>query len=709
MATRILIVEDELIVAQDLRGSLEALDYEVCGIVDSGEAALEKAEALRPELVLMDIVLAGEMPGTEAAGLIRQRFGTPVVYLTAYTDDETLARAGVTDPSGYIVKPFQDKELRSVVEIALHKARIETERRQAVEALRSSENSFREMAESVRKVFWLFDWTNQKVIYVSPAYEKIWNRPLQDLYERYEEWIASIHPDDREFAAQSFARIAETGGGEAREYRIERPDGSIRWISDEGFAVYDDSGNVYRIAGVATDITAHKLVLEELRNSRDDMESRVEVATAELRAANTNLESEIEERKRAETALQEQLAFERVVAEISGWFIGVRGGKIDARIYDALGRIAAFYDVDGVSFVEFSMDKKAFERRHTWTRDSQTAVRIAETARNTKFPNIIPHLLDKGELVFENVQEHPDWPEELEYLRLVEYQAAAIVAVAVEEESLFDISIASKIQRIWPDDVVSRLRLLGEILAYAVTRKRAEDRAQAEQELLRKMLAVQERDRRTVAHDIHDDLLQCAIAARMQLEAACRAMETQSEAVQRRLGTVHQLLQRASAEGRRIVNEQSSAVIEKEGVVHAIRDLVADEITQDGQKVMFHHDVQFDRLDPRLENTVFRIVQECLNNVRRHSQADHAVVRLVQSDDHLSIQVSDQGVGFDPARVSEQCFGLYGICERARLFGGHATIDSSSGKGTQVTVELPVTLNGEDEKAEDWASRPRTL
>ena len=87
MATRILVVEDEAIVAQDLRASLETLDYDVCAVVDSGEDALEKVEALRPELVLMDIVLAGKMSGTEAAGLIRQRFGVPVVVFTADTDD----------------------------------------------------------------------------------------------------------------------------------------------------------------------------------------------------------------------------------------------------------------------------------------------------------------------------------------------------------------------------------------------------------------------------------------------------------------------------------------------------------------------------------------------------------------------------------------------------------------------------------------------
>lgn len=701
MVARILVVEDELIVAQDLRASLKALDYEVCAVVESGEAALEKAEDLRPELVLMDIVLAGEMTGTEAAGLIRRRFGIPVVYLTAYSDDETLARAGVTDPAGYIVKPFQDRELRSVVEIALQRAGINTERKQAKQALRDDERRFCEMAESVRKVFWLFDWINQKIIYVSPAYEEIWNRSLQDPSDQFEKWIDSIHPDDREFATQSFARIAETGGGEEREYRIVRPDGSVRWISDEGFAVYDESGNVCRIAGVAVDITAHKLVLEGLTNARDDLESRVEAATAELRAANANLEREIEERKRAETSLQEQLDFESLVSEISGWFIGTPSGEVDTRIRDALGRIGAFYDADVASFGEFSVEKAAFQVRHIWHRDARRADRTAVVAGDWKFRNLVSHLLHKGQLVFECVDQYPDWPKELEYLKLVEYKAGVSVAVAVEDELLYSVGISSIVERTWPKDLVPRLRLLGEVFAYAVTRKQAEDKTQAEQRLLRRMLAAQERERKVTAQAVHDDLVQCTLAAHMQLEAARKAVGSQCEVALRRLGKTSQLLQRAIAEGSRMVNELRSVVIEKEGVVHALRDLAADENARDELDVTFSHDVQFDRLDPALENTVFRIVQECLGNVKRHSQTNRAEVRLVQTDDSLTVEVRDQGIGFDVAQVSGECFGLRSIRERARLLGGHATVESSPGKGTHVIVELPATLNGEDEEVRD--------
>lgn len=695
MATRILIVEDELIVAQDLRSTLESLDYEVCAAVDSGEAALEATENLRPDLVLMDIVLAGEMTGTEAAGVLRQR-GIPVVFLTAYTDDDALEKAGVTDPAGYVVKPFQDKELRSVVEIALHKARIEDRRRQAELALRQSEQRFREMAESVRKVFWLFDWCEQKVIYVSPAYEEIWNRPVQDLYDRYEEWMDSIHPEDREFAAESFARIAETGGGEEREYRIVRPDGSIRWISDEGFAVYDETGTVCRIAGVAVDITAHRLVLDGLRNARDELEGRVAVATAELRR-------EIDERKRMEAALREQLDFERLVSEISGWFISL-DCEIETRILESLERIGAFFDADGVVFGEFSLETRAYRVRHAWLADPDLAKRTAAAAQKQEFPNLVPHLLTEGELVFGCMDEHPKWPEEVEYLELGGYQAGAFVTVTVAEEVLYGMGVVSLVEREWPVDIVARLRLLGKLVALGLTRARSEEKTQAEQKLLRKMLAIHERDRRIVAHDIHDEVVQCALGAHFMLGAARKAMGPQNETVQRRLDKLAQLLQDAAVKGRRIVNQQSSAVIDKEGVVHAIRDLIADEQIQSELEVRFHHDVQFDRLDPMLENTAFRIVQECLNNVRRHSQAERAEVRLVQDNDQLRIQICDQGVGFESRQVPDDCFGLRGVCERARLLGGHADIDSFPGKGTRITVDLPTHLNGEDEGGIDWDS-----
>ena len=120
---RILIVEDEEIVATDIAESVQDLGYSVCGIVASGEEAIAETSQKRPDLILMDITLAGEMDGISAAVEIGKSFGVPVVYLTAHSDEATLERAKVTEPYGYVLKPFEDIELRIALEIALFKFR----------------------------------------------------------------------------------------------------------------------------------------------------------------------------------------------------------------------------------------------------------------------------------------------------------------------------------------------------------------------------------------------------------------------------------------------------------------------------------------------------------------------------------------------------------------------------------------------------------
>jgi len=123
MKKRVLIVEDEIIVARDIASKLRGLGYDTLPIVSSGEEAIERAGELKPDLILMDIVLNGEIDGIEATDRIGRLFNIPVVYLTAYADDITLERAKVTDPFGYMIKPFGEKELHSTVEMAIYKHR----------------------------------------------------------------------------------------------------------------------------------------------------------------------------------------------------------------------------------------------------------------------------------------------------------------------------------------------------------------------------------------------------------------------------------------------------------------------------------------------------------------------------------------------------------------------------------------------------------
>jgi PAS domain S-box-containing protein len=129
----ILIVEDERITALDIKYRLEDSGYVVSGIASSGQAAIKKAEETNPDLVLMDIMIEGDMDGTQAAFQIHTRFGIPVIFLTAYADENTLRKAKIAEPSGYILKPFEDKDLYTNIEIALYKNRVEQELREKEE------------------------------------------------------------------------------------------------------------------------------------------------------------------------------------------------------------------------------------------------------------------------------------------------------------------------------------------------------------------------------------------------------------------------------------------------------------------------------------------------------------------------------------------------------------------------------------------------
>jgi DNA-binding LytR/AlgR family response regulator len=123
----ILITEDESIVAKDIQMSLKKLGYNVIGICNNGEDAIRTAEEHRPDIVLMDIMLKGDMSGIEAADQIRKRLNIPLIFLTAYADESTLSKAKITEPYGYIIKPFKEIDLRTTIEMALYKHQKEDE------------------------------------------------------------------------------------------------------------------------------------------------------------------------------------------------------------------------------------------------------------------------------------------------------------------------------------------------------------------------------------------------------------------------------------------------------------------------------------------------------------------------------------------------------------------------------------------------------
>ncbi len=152
-------------------------------------------------------------------------------------------------------------------------------------ALRDSEERFRQLAEHIREVFWVYGITEERLLYVSPAYEDIWGHSTQSLLERPLDWFDALHPDDRSRAYAAHLAKLESGRLDV-EYRIIRPDGAVRWIRDRGFPIHDAAGYVYRVAGLAEDITARKLAEDQLRRQQVELAQTSQLSLAVEMASN---------------------------------------------------------------------------------------------------------------------------------------------------------------------------------------------------------------------------------------------------------------------------------------------------------------------------------------------------------------------------------------------------------------------------------------
>jgi PAS domain S-box-containing protein len=226
--------------------------------------------------------------------------------------------------------------------------------------------------------------------------------------------------------------------------------------------------------------------------------------------------------------------------------------------------------------------------------------------------------------------------------------------------------------------------------------RKAAEAIQKEQQLLRSIIDLHERDRQITAYEIHDGIAQQATASLFHLEAFRRLRESDRKMAERSLEIALKLISQSVDETRRLISGLRPLILDEYGIIEAIEYLVYEKREHSNMQIDFHHDVHFKRLAPPLESTVFRIVQEAVANACHHSQSPLVSVELVQREDRLHITVRDQGVGFDPNTIEETRFGLRGIRERARLLGGRAIIDSAPGSGAAITVELPMVLQAEE-------------
>jgi diguanylate cyclase (GGDEF)-like protein/PAS domain S-box-containing protein len=248
---RILVVEDEMIVALDIKQRLESMGYAVVATVVTGEQALQKAEDLSPDLVLMDIKLKGKMDGIQAAEVIRSSYHTPVIFLTAFADEATLQRARITEAFGYILKPFEERELSVNIEMALYKHKMEFR-------LFESEERYRLAVQGANDGLWDWNLRTGEVFY-SPRWINMLGFSDHEIGSSPEDWFQLIHLDDLDrFKLDLSNHLAGRTIQFQIEYRILSKADGYRWVLTRGVAIFDTDGVPYRIAGSLSDVTERK-------------------------------------------------------------------------------------------------------------------------------------------------------------------------------------------------------------------------------------------------------------------------------------------------------------------------------------------------------------------------------------------------------------------------------------------------------------------
>ncbi len=328
--SKILIVEDDAIISLDIKEKLKYWGYSIVGVLKSGEEAISQFETYKPDLVIMDITLAGQMDGIEAATVIRNRHSTPVVYLTAYSDGQTLSRILQTDSYGYIHKPIDDNILRFTVEMALYKYSMDVK-------VKESEEKFRMFADSMIDNLWLIDIKTRKYIYSSPSVYNIigyTDKELQTL--RMGQTFTSEARDliTRELEKE-LVRDNLEGVDPSRSRRFEiqqiHKEGHLVWTEVRAKFMRDKSGTITGILGVTRDIT---------------------------------------ERKQAELLLQYREDFEKLISTTSAEFINLSLDKIDEGINNALAKVARFIDVPSGIVYLYDREREQLVKSHNYHHES---------------------------------------------------------------------------------------------------------------------------------------------------------------------------------------------------------------------------------------------------------------------------------------------------------------------------------------------------
>ncbi len=606
---------------------------------------------------------------------------------------------------------------------AMRAANEELIRQDAV--LKKSEERFRQMAENIQEIFWMMNPVTKEATYVSPAFEQICETPLDALYSSPTSYRELIHPEDRQRVLAGLEKLEKTNRLE-EEFRIVCPSATVKWLRAIGFHVKDSAGAIQSFVGTVQEITARKEMEVVLRESEDRYRDLVEHSTDLI--CTYNLEGQLLSVNELPAKLLGYSGEELLKKPMREFLLPEARAQFD----ESLVSIKKDGFVKGLMVVLTTTgERRIWEYHNTLRTDGVSAPIVRGIAHDVTDQKRIERALRLSEekfskaflaspyaIIIFTMEDGKILDVNDGFIRIMGFSREESIGRTSSELGLWSLNNS--------ESILSELSQNGRVQSKQITlqtksekllivnysaelievggRKRllavCEDiteRKRAEEELLRlsgQLLRSQDEERRSIARDLHDSTGQNLVVLAASLAQLQDSIPSASRKSRMLVSESQALADQCIREVRTLSYLLHPPMLEEAGLEDAI-GLYAEGFTKrSGIRVQLEVSPQLGRLERDTELTLFRVVQESLTNVQRHSGSPQAKIRIGRDPGKITLEISDSGSGIPGNGPNGKSplglgVGIASMQERVKLIGGRLEIDSSY-SGTMVRVTVPV-------------------